>query len=108
MALKHAQALEVIDLHAGHEAQAGEITSSLLKTPHLQLMKVVLMAGHGLPEHQVPGEITIQCLSGVVDVTTPGRTSRLAAGTLVMLPAAEPHGVRAHADAVLLVTVLRP
>lgn len=108
MALKHAQPLEVIDLHAPDEARGTSISSSLLKTPHLQLMRVVLTAGHTLPEHHVPGEITVQCLSGEADVVTPSRTCRLTAGHLVMLPAAEPHRVQAHLDTVLLVTVLHP
>jgi quercetin dioxygenase-like cupin family protein len=108
MALKHAQPLEVIDLHATDETRGTAVSSSLLKTPHLQLMRVVLAAGHALPEHHVPGEITIQCLSGEADVVTPSRTCRLASGTLVMLPAAEPHRVQAHLDTLLLVTVLHP
>lgn len=108
MALKHALPLEVIQLNTADDDPASAVSSSLLKTPHLQLMKVLLKAGHALPEHHVPGEITIQCLSGLVDVTTPGRTAHLSAGTLLMLPAAEPHGVHAQADAVLLVTLVRP
>ena len=108
MALKHAQPLEVIDLHATNEANGTAVSSSLLKTPHLQLMRVLLAAGQALPEHHVPGEITVQCLSGEVDVATPSRTCRLVRVSLVMLPAAEPHRVQAHRDTVLLVTVLQP
>jgi quercetin dioxygenase-like cupin family protein len=108
MSLKHAQPLDVIDLHERDAARGAGVSTSLLKVAHLQLMRLVLPAGHALPEHHVPGEITIQCLSGEVDVITPARTCRLAPDTLVMLPAAEPHRVQAHADSVLLVTVLRP
>lgn len=108
MALKHAQPLEIIDLHATDESRGTAISSSLLKTPHLQLLHVVLAAGHALPEHHVPGEITIQCISGEADVVTPATSCRLVAGTLVMLPAAEPHRVQAHLDTALLVTVLHP
>lgn len=107
MALKHAQALEVIDLHAIDPA-AGTVSTSLLKTPHLQLLRVILGAGDSLREHHVPGEITVQCLSGAADVVTPSRTCPLRAGSLVMLPAEEPHRVDAHQDSVLLVTVLHP
>jgi quercetin dioxygenase-like cupin family protein len=108
MALEHAQPLEVIDLHATDEVPGTAVSSSLLKTPHLQLMRVVLAAGQALPEHHVPGEITVQCLAGEADVATPSRTCRLVPGSLVMLPAAEPHRVQAHRDTVLLVTVLHP
>ena len=108
MALKHAQPLEIIDLYASEETRGTAASCSLLKTPHLQLMRVVLAMGHVLPEHCVAGEITIQCLSGGVDIETPSRTFRLTSGKLVMLSAAEPHRVQAYLDTVLLVTVLHP
>ena len=106
MALIHAQPLDVIDIRPLGEGLRSAVTSSLLKTRNLQLMRVVLPAGHGLPEHHVPGEVSVQCLEGEVAVTTPGRTCQLAAGQLVVLPGAEPHAVRALHDATLLVTVL--
>lgn len=106
MALKHAQPLEVIKLFATDAERGTAASSSLLKTPRLQLIRVVLAAGHALPEHQVEGEITIQCLAGEAEIATPTHTCRLTSETLVMLPAAEPHRVLAHSDAVLLVTVV--
>ena len=106
MALKHAQPRDVIDLYASDLQRGTGVSSSLLKTRRLQLMRVVLRAGHTLPEHHVAGEISVQCLSGEVDVVMPTQTSRLRSGLLVVLPGAEPHEVRAHADSVLLVTVL--
>lgn len=108
MALKHAQPLEIINLYASDAAVGTALSSSLLKTPHLQLMRVVLAVGNSLPEHHVPGEITIQCLSGEVDVVTPSHTSRLVSGCLVMVPSSVPHQVQAQRDSVLLVTVLHP
>lgn len=108
MALKHAQPLEVIDLHATDETGGTAVSTSLLKTPHLQLLRVILASGQALPEHHVSGEITVQCLSGEADVATPSRTCRLLPGSLVVLPAEEPHRVQANRDTVLLVTVLHP
>ena len=69
-------------------------------------MRIVLAAGYALHDHHVPGEITIQCLSGEADVITPSRTCRLASGGLVMLSAAQPHCVQARLDTLPLVTVL--
>lgn len=106
MALPHARPLDLIDLGPLGKALPGRQTHSLLKTTQLQLMRVVLAAGQALPEHRVPGEITIQCLEGEAVVHTPSRDCPLRAGTLVMLPGGEPHGVRALSDCSLLVTVL--
>ena len=106
MALPHAQALDIIDLRPLGPGLPGAVTSSLLKTPSLQLMRLVLPAGQGLPEHSVPGAITVLCLEGEAVVTTPSRRCPLAAGQLVMLEGGEPHAVQALSDASLLVTVL--
>jgi len=107
MALKHAQPLDVIDLQAFGGPADAPASSSLIKTDRLQLMVLLLSAGQQLPRHHVPGEITIQCLAGEADVATPQATCRLAAGSLVVLPAGESHCVHAHAPTRLLVTVLR-
>lgn len=106
MALPHAQPLDLIDVQPLGVGLQQAVTTSLLKTPALQLMRLVLRAGHGLPQHSVPGAITIHCLEGQAAVTTPSRTCDLRAGQLVMLTGGEPHAVTAVTDASLLVTVL--
>lgn len=107
MALQHARFLEVIDLIAPEPIGSSSISSSLLKSEQMQLMRLVLPAGHGLPEHHVAGEITIHCLSGDASVVTPRAEHRLKAGQLIALPASEPHAVHAHEASALLVTVVR-
>lgn len=106
MALPHAQALDIIDLRPLGPALRDAVTTSLLKTPSLQLMRLVLPAGQGLPTHSVLGAITVHCIEGEAVVTTRTRTCRLLAGQLVMLEGGEPHAVQAVTDASLLVTVL--
>ena len=106
MALPHAQPLDVIDVRPLAADLQGAVTTSLLKVQSLQLMRLVLRAGHGLPEHSVPGAITIHCLEGAAVVSTPSRSCQLRAGQLVMLDGGEPHAVNAISDASLLVTVL--
>ncbi len=102
MALKHAQALDIIDLHASDEVLGTSASNSLLKTGSLQLMRLVLAAGDKLPEHHVMDEAVIQCLLGHASVITPRRTCVLTSGKLLVLPAAEPHSVLAHSDTTLL------
>jgi len=106
MALPHAQPLDVIDVRPLGAALRTTVTTSLLKTPTLQLMRLVLPAGQGVPEHHVAGAITVLCLEGDALVTTRSRDCRLGAGQLVMLEGGEPHAVKAVTDASLLVTVL--
>ena len=106
MALAHAQPLDVIDIRPLGAGLRDAVTTSLLKMHDLQLMRLVLPAGHGLPEHHVSGAVTVQCLEGETVVTTPARTCTLRAGQLVVLTAQEPHALKAVTDSTLLVTIL--
>lgn len=106
MALPHARPLDIIELKPLAPDPAGAMTTSLLKADGLQLMRLVLRAGQGVPEHSVQGPITLQCLQGEAHVTTPSGVCRLHPGQLVMLPGAEPHAVHATTDASVLVTIV--
>jgi quercetin dioxygenase-like cupin family protein len=106
VALLHAQPCEVIDIRPLGPQLDAKVSTSLLKTDRLQLMRLVLQAGQRMPEHRVAGEITIQCLEGAADVVTPSRTLALEAGQLVMLAGGEPHAVAAREPSSLLVTIL--
>ncbi|MBA3594236.1 MAG: cupin domain-containing protein [Polaromonas sp.] len=107
MALTHAQPLDVISIRPLAARIPETKTHSLLKTDQMQLMRLVLVAGQTVPEHQVAGEITLLCLEGRVLVNTPGRQCRLGEGDLVVLPAHEPHALEAQTDSSLLATLLR-
>ena len=106
MALPHAQPLDIIDVRPLGPGLRDAVTTSLIKTPTLQLMRLVLQAGLGLPEHSVAGAISVQCLEGEAVLTTPSRTCHLGAGRVVVLDGGEPHAVRAVTNTSLLVTVL--
>ena len=45
----------------------------------MELVHLVLPSGKALPEHRVSGEITVQCIEGLIAFTTP--TSQPAPGT---------------------------
>lgn len=106
MALPHAHPLDVIDVRPLGAGLHAAVTTSLLKTQALQLLHLVLPAGHGLPDHSVPGAITVQCLEGETVLTTPSRTCNLGAGQLVALDGGERHALKATTDSTLLVTIL--
>jgi quercetin dioxygenase-like cupin family protein len=80
-------------------------TTALLKASQLELVRLVLPAGRGLPEHSAPGEITVQCIEGCVDFTTPTGVHRLLAGDLIHLEAGQPHALNAVESASLLLTI---
>ena len=78
---------------------------ALLKAPQLEVIRVVLLAGKTMPGHQVAGEITVQCLEGVVEFQTGATIQLLHAGDFIHLAPRAPHALRAVQDASLLVTI---
>lgn len=106
MALPHAQPLDVVSLRPLGAALRGTPSTSLLKTDRLQLLHMVLRDHQDVPQHHVDDECTLHCLEGMVEVDMPGGTRRLNAGDIVVLPARQPHALRARGDAALLVTLL--
>jgi quercetin dioxygenase-like cupin family protein len=105
MALPHAQPGQAVDLRPLGLQLATTRTHALFKSQHLEVIRLVLQAGQTLPVHHVPGEITVHCLEGCVELTTEAQAHRLQAGELLFLPGGVPHGVRALADSSALVTM---
>ena len=106
MAIQHANHGQVIDLKPLSEYSGDHPSTSLIKTDQLQLLHIVLRAGHQLHEHKIAGEVSIQCLAGRVRVDMPGTHLPLSAGQLTVLHGGESHAVVAELDSSLLLTLV--
>ena len=72
-------------------------------------MRLVLKQGASFPMHKVPGEMTVQCIEGKIDVITDSGSHILATGQMLYLSGGVEHGVVAIEAASALVTiVLKP
>lgn len=105
MALHHAAPGEIIDISPLGDDLRKAINTTLLKSEHLHVFRLILPAGKEFREHKVPGEITVQCLEGSVEFDAGGRTQELKAGELLFLTGDEPHALKGITDASLLVTI---
>ena len=106
MAIPHAASNEVVSVVPLGPDLAATKTRTLIKTDHMQVIRLVVLAGKEIPTHDAPGEITVQCLEGRVAFTASGRTQELGPGQLIYLTARETHALRGIEDASLLVTIL--
>ena len=106
MALPHAKPLDVMSVRPLGTMLRDHASTSLVKTARMQLLHLVLPAHRDVPMHHVDDECTLHCLEGVVEVDMPGGTRTLEAGELVLLPAGQPHALRARTDAAVLATLL--
>ena len=106
MAVTHAASGQVIDIRPLAEKLTESVTTTLIKTDKLEVIRLVLPAGKEIPQHHVAGELTVQCLEGRVDFNVQGQTKTLAAGQLLFLSGTEPHALRSLDDSSVLVTIL--
>jgi len=109
MALHHAAPGEVVDVGPLGEELRDSQNTTLLRSEHLQVFRVVLPKGEEFTDHAVPGEITVQCVEGLIEFRIGGdEVQRLAAGRLLYLDGGQPHALKALEDASVLVTIYHP
>jgi len=106
MAILHAQPGEVIDVRPLATSLASSETKALIKTPQVEVIRMVLPAGKIISEHKAPGEIIVQCLEGDITFTTMGEPKQLRAGDMLYLAAGEPHALEAAKDSSFLLTIV--
>jgi quercetin dioxygenase-like cupin family protein len=105
MAIPHADPGKAIDVGPLGAGLPGEKTVALFKSDDLEVIRLVLTAGKSFPPHKVPGEITVQCIEGKLDITADGKSHLLSAGQLLYLPGGVMHAVLALEDSSALVTI---
>lgn len=105
MALHHASSGEVIAIHPLGDQLEQAASVAYLKSEQLEIMRIVLGAGKSVPEHQVNGEMTLQCIEGEVEVLAHGTCRTLHPYEMVFLAANVPYALRAARNSSLLMTV---
>lgn len=106
MALHHLVSGEIANLlNQGGDALSTQ-SVALFKSGQLEVIRLRLPRGRAMPMHQVAGEITVQCLDGVLDFETPEGVQRLQAGQLLFLRGGVPHSLLAVEDASVLLTIV--
>jgi len=105
MAQPHAASGEIVKLTPLAEDLPDARTTAILKSEQLELVRIVLLKGGSMPEHQVQGEITVLCLEGRLALRTPAGTCTLGPSDLIHLRRGEPHALSAEEDASALLTI---
>jgi len=63
--------------------------------------------GQGLSEHTAPFDALAHTLEGELEITISGEPRRVKEGELVIMPANEPHSLKAIANSKMLLTMIR-
>ena len=99
---------ELRRLHEETTWSTGQNARTLAKYDTLRVVLVALSAGKSLAQHKTEGRITVQVLSGHVEIKASGRTFNLRAGGLLTLDRNLAHDVRALQESAVLLTVAWP
>lgn len=105
MALTHFASSSIISLRPLGAGLTSTVTSTILKAPQLELIRIVLLAGKEMREHKVSGEITVQCIEGRIELRSLQTVLLLKPWDLVHLQGGIPHALKALEDASALLTI---
>lgn len=105
MSTGHVGAGEVINLQS-LDGRPDDATLALVKTEHMEVIRMVLPRGKDIMEHSVDGEISVQCIKGRVLFQLDNNAQELTEGDWLYLKGKQKHALYAKRDAVLLVTIL--
>ncbi|HEX7636136.1 MAG TPA: cupin domain-containing protein [Noviherbaspirillum sp.] len=107
MSLHHAVSGELVDIRPLGDKLAQSASTALVRTATLEVMRLVLPANKSLPEHHVPGEMTLFCIEGTVELQAHDKMQILQADQMVYLAGNVPYALRALENASMLMTMVR-
>ena len=100
-----AQALNTLSLV---EYQPGSVVSrQIVKKPVGTVTLFAFDAGEGLSEHTAPFDALVNVLEGEAEVSIAGRSHCVKAGELIIMPANEPHALKAPVRFKMMLTMIR-
>jgi quercetin dioxygenase-like cupin family protein len=80
--------------------------TTLVKTPQVEILQLIVPAGRDVPTHQAQGEVVIHCLEGRVAMYAAGKTYDLQPGQLLHLSLDDQFSIRGIDNASVLVTLI--
>lgn len=88
--------------------QEGSVVSrEVLRRPTGNVTLFAFDAGQGLSEHTSPFDALVNLLEGEAEITISGKPLRVKAGELVLMPAGQPHALKAFTQFKMLLTMIR-
>jgi quercetin dioxygenase-like cupin family protein len=99
---------EILDLSSLVDYQAGAVVShQITKTEAGNVTLFAFDEGQELSEHTAPFDALVHVLDGEAEIKISGKPFLLKAGEAIIMPADEPHAVRAVKKFKMLLTMIR-
>lgn len=88
--------------------QDGAVVSrEIIKKPEGNVTLFAFDEGQGLTEHTSPFNALVHILEGVAEITIAGQPHRVQEGELILMPASQPHALRAVQRYKMILTMIR-
>lgn len=100
-----AQAARLSDL-VGYQ-EGAVVSREVMKKPTGTVTVFAFAEGQGLSEHTAPFDALAHILEGEAEITISGKPLRLKEGEAVIMPANQPHALKAITQFKMLLTMIR-
>ena len=100
-----AKALKIVDLVNYQDVSVVSRVIAKQKSGNVSLF--AFDANQGLSEHTAPFDALVNVLEGEVEITISGTPIRATAGDLIIMPANQPHALKALTRFKMLLTMIR-
>jgi quercetin dioxygenase-like cupin family protein len=101
-AAQTARASELVNYQDG-----AVVSREILKKPTGNVTLFAFDEGQGLSEHTAPFDALVQVVEGTVEITISGKPHLLRDGEIILMPAGQPHGLKALSRFKMVLTMLR-
>jgi quercetin dioxygenase-like cupin family protein len=88
--------------------QDGAVVSrEIVRTPAGSVTLFAFDEGQGLSEHTAPFDALVQVVDGEAEITISGKPHRVQGGEMILMPAGEPHALKALKKFKMILTMVR-
>ena len=99
---------EILDLNGLINYQEGSIVSRvILKSHNGNVTLFAFDSGQELSEHSTPYDALVEVLEGEVEIRISGAAKVLKSGQIIIMPANEPHAVKAISQFKMLLSMVK-
>jgi quercetin dioxygenase-like cupin family protein len=99
---------QVINLKQSIDYQEGTVVSRTIIDKKTGTVTLFAFAeGQGLSEHTAPFDALVYLLDGEAQINISGKSFALKAGEMIIMPAGEPHALKAVGQFKMMLTMIR-
>jgi quercetin dioxygenase-like cupin family protein len=96
------KALELVNYQDG-----AVVSREIVKKPTGNVTLFAFDEGQGLSEHTAPFDALAQVVEGEAEITISGQPHRVSGGEMILMPASQPHALKAIKRFKMILTMIR-